>query len=872
MSSPSDWTLVEANGHGGPNFLQYNGEELLGCQCGYTCKIEFPQLQFFRQGTLYITNFKLCFFFFEETTRTFYVSQEGDYAPIYVPIHCVGVVSFSSYSYWTGESANTTQLEIVTKDFRFMKFIFDDATTATEVSDTVKNRAFWKTKNLPREESVFAFLHGPIPSENSSAFYDPEKEFFRQNALPGDDFVLSNLNEDYTLCPTYPRKILCPALLHEEWIRDSASFRSGSRFPAVCWVHPVTKVTLSRCSQPLGGMSNLFGHKSQSDEPMVTSLYMPARRKRERSFQLNSPSSASLNLASVTPIDDTKSELCIIDARSKLAAVCNSMKGGGHERTELYRSCTIRFMDIDNIHSMRTSFQLLMRACCLSLSPSAINSASSNTAVSPVPQSLVPDRATIDATGWLNHLKLVLEGALCTAKLIEDEICVLVHCSDGWDRTTQIVSLVQMFLDPFFRTIRGFGILIQKEWLSFGFKFEQRLGVGETLDYSNHEQSPIFLQFIDAVYQVLHQYPNWFEFNESYLITLLDQVNSGLFGDFLFNFDKERDHLRETTASVWSWLLHQENIALFKNSDFVHYEKPVFPKTATSHLVVWSGYYLRYNISMKQHHQHALQALQQKEATHKLIRENEKLKEKLEQDRNTIALYQQLFVEHLQGKNFREKIEHQINSNNTKPIQVVVEKDLNNGEILFRIRPSQDNIDSFTTINISEDDKEYSEKREISYEKDAKRLLIEDTHKPVVHLYVNNLLGNVLDNYQNHYEQSTPLNMPTTTTTITTTTTMTTSTTITTPTTPASSEHNATSGNSCVSSATNFTNSDTEEDGFETVGNHNIHLYVTNNENKHTHDNITAVPKKNTLGRVAQLCTFYFDIKQVMEFLHLYQK
>ena len=30
---------------------------------------------------------------------------------------------------------------------------------------------------------------------------------------------------------------------------------------------------------------------------------------------------------------------------------------------------------------------------------------------------------------------------------------VLVHCSDGWDRTPQVVPLAQLMLDPYYRTI-----------------------------------------------------------------------------------------------------------------------------------------------------------------------------------------------------------------------------------------------------------------------------------------------------------------------------------------------------------------------------------------------------------------------------------
>ncbi len=32
---------------------------------------------------------------------------------------------------------------------------------------------------------------------------------------------------------------------------------------------------------------------------------------------------------------------------------------------------------------------------------------------------------------------------------------VLVHCSDGWDRTAQLTALAMLMLDPHYRTIRG---------------------------------------------------------------------------------------------------------------------------------------------------------------------------------------------------------------------------------------------------------------------------------------------------------------------------------------------------------------------------------------------------------------------------------
>lgn len=69
--------------------------------------------------------------------------------------------------------------------------------------------------------------------------------------------------------------------------------------------------------------------------------------------------------------------------------------------------------------------------------------------------------------------KLILAGALRIAdKLESGKTSVVVHCSDGWDRTGQLTSLAMLMLDGYYRTIRGFEVLLEKEWLSFGHRFQ----------------------------------------------------------------------------------------------------------------------------------------------------------------------------------------------------------------------------------------------------------------------------------------------------------------------------------------------------------------------------------------------------------------
>ena len=39
---------------------------------------------------------------------------------------------------------------------------------------------------------------------------------------------------------------------------------------------------------------------------------------------------------------------------------------------------------------------------------------------------------------------------------------VLVHCTDGWDRTAQLTALAMLMLDPFYRTIEGFEVRVPR--------------------------------------------------------------------------------------------------------------------------------------------------------------------------------------------------------------------------------------------------------------------------------------------------------------------------------------------------------------------------------------------------------------------------
>lgn len=313
------------------------------------------------------------------------------------------------------------------------------------------------------------------------------------------------INQKYELCDSYPAVLAVPRSVSDDDLRAVANFRSRSRLPVLSWIHPTSLATITRCSQPLCGVS---GKKSQEDESYVNAI-MEANPQSDK--------------------------LSIMDARPSANAIANKAKGGGYESEDAYQNVEVIFLDIHNIHVMRESLRKLKEICFPATDDQKWLSA-------------------VDNTMWLKHIKCVLAGAIRIVDRIENmKNSVVVHCSDGWDRTAQLTALAMLLLDPYYRTLKGFEVLVEKEWLSFGHKFQQRVGHGD-INHSDADRSPVFLQFIDCVWQISRQMPHAMEFNEYFLITILDHLYSCRFGTFLKNTERERvqDDLKKKTTSLWS--------------------------------------------------------------------------------------------------------------------------------------------------------------------------------------------------------------------------------------------------------------------------------------------------------------------------------
>jgi myotubularin-related protein 6/7/8 len=573
------------------------------------------------------------------------------------------LINFCTYRPSPPASPHPPAIRLRCRDFNYLAFHFNNDSDARAVFENIKIL----TCRIGTIERLYAFNYQSTAKEkeiNGWALYDPKKEFARMGITNGDQsrqaWRISTVNSSYQYCDTYPAFLCVPSAISDTTLRHTASFRSKCRIPALTFKYPLNNCTITRSAQPNVGVRL---SRSPQDERLVGAIFNSTRPARQLSSLPPLPTDSSVSdlildeppIHSEGPrtdltgendqqaIDDAMTNISlsqnsseplgssnesigkiygaqqtnmIIDARPSVNAMANHAKGYGSERMEGYKGAQKIFLGIDNIHVMRSSLNSVVDAvkdCDLT--------------------NLPPDYNLLEKSKWRKHIGLLLEGTRMVAHTIAvNHSHVLIHCSDGWDRTGQLSCLSQLCLDPYYRTLEGIMVLIEKDFLSFGYMFRLRSGTlghekwfeiendrtagfrnendgsldteppanpfeaaisraqmffrrkadedgdadSETYSTENSpaaprstksgahgeetklsDVSPIFHQFLDAVYQLLRQFPTRFQFNERFLRRLLYHVYSCQYGTFLYNSEKERKDSKasEKTRSVWEYFL-----------------------------------------------------------------------------------------------------------------------------------------------------------------------------------------------------------------------------------------------------------------------------------------------------------------------------
>ncbi|XP_061620606.1 myotubularin-related protein 2-like isoform X2 [Phyllopteryx taeniolatus] len=479
------------------------------------------------------------------TDYKLYFSSVERESPFVLAVN-LGVVSRLETVCFPDRGENTEGLELVCKDLRSLRFAYETETARADVAETLTSRAF----PLSREMTLFTFRYEQRFPADGWKVYEPLAEWRRQG-LPNESWTISRLNASYQLCDTYPAVLALPTDISDEDVKRAAAFRAKRRIPVLSWIHPESQAALVRCGQPLVGPSD---RRCKEDERL---------------------------LQIVVDANAQSHKLSIFDARQFSEACSKKAKDGGYESESFYANVELNFLEIPNMHVMRESLRKLKDVVYPAIHQARWHS-------------------NIDRTHWLHHIRLLLCGASRVAsKLERARTSVLVHCGDGWDRTAQLTSLAMLMLDGHYRTLRGFQVLVEKEWIGFGHKFAARVGHGDD-DRGDSERSPLFVQFVDCVWQMTRQFPAAFEFNELFLLMLLDHLYSCLFGTFLCDSERERaaQEVRTRTVSLWSYINSQPED--FGNPLYVRdRQRVLYPLASCRRLELWTNYYARWNPRMR---------------------------------------------------------------------------------------------------------------------------------------------------------------------------------------------------------------------------------------------------------------------------------
>ncbi|OXV07615.1 hypothetical protein Egran_04620 [Elaphomyces granulatus] len=403
------------------------------------------------------------------------------------------IISFCTFRLQSPISRQPSSVRLRCRDFSFVCFYFANEYKAKDVYESIK---LWTCK-VGRIDKLYAFTYQPqAPERNVNGWdlYDARKEWARHGiGIDGlnSSWRISQINADYSFSPTYPALLPVPSAISDNTLNYAGRYRSRARIPVLTYLHPVNNCSITRSSQPLVGVRQ---NRSIQDEKLLAAIFSTSLTERPLAnivppnFENESPSSSqedgpagqgNYGITNAEALEDemvtssrssteekpqiygAQQHNLIVDARPTVNAFAMQAVGLGSENMDNYKFATKAYLGIDNIHVMRDSLNKVIEAL-------------KDSDVTP----LGPNREQLAKSGWLKHISGILEGACLIARQVGlQHSHVLIHCSDGWDRTSQLSALSQLCLDPYYRTLEGFMVLVEKDWLSFGHMFRHRSGL-----------------------------------------------------------------------------------------------------------------------------------------------------------------------------------------------------------------------------------------------------------------------------------------------------------------------------------------------------------------------------------------------------------
>uniref|UniRef100_A0A7M4EAI3 SET binding factor 1 n=1 Tax=Crocodylus porosus TaxID=8502 RepID=A0A7M4EAI3_CROPO len=470
-----------------------------------------------------------------------------------------------------------------------------------------------------------------------------------------EPFRISTVNRMYAICRSYPGLLIVPQNIQDNTIQRISRCYRQNRFPVVCWRNARTKAVLLRSGGLHSkGVASLFkapnaptSGPSQTDSTSLeqekylqavinsmphyadaggrntlsgfTSAYMDSCDKRQPKLGslmkqvLGGKDDGPGKWGSIRASGRASSYALNMDVGSRLAGkdlLSAQHNGAPAEASFLRRHRASLYIigdksqlkgvkpdplqhweavpvEVFDVRQVKASFKKLLKACV----PSGVATEAGSTYL-----------CSLEESEWLTQIHKILKVSVLVVELLDTGSSVLVSLEDGWDITTQVVSLVQLLSDPYYRTMEGFRLLVEKEWLSFGHRFSYRSA--QTAANQSGSFFPVFLQFLDCVHQIHLQFPMEFEFSQYYLKFLSYHHVSNRFRTFLLDSDYERIELgllyeekgerkcQQAYKSVWDYIdrLNKKTPVFFNYMYAPEDGEVLRPYSNVSNLKVWDYY------------------------------------------------------------------------------------------------------------------------------------------------------------------------------------------------------------------------------------------------------------------------------------------
>ena len=473
---------------------------------------------------------------------------------------------FPIFYVYKGKYDEETHITTITlKDYRSFKISSENNKVYKKLFEAFNNKVdYYRYAKFYKDIQESKNIRYEIEGWN---IYDPLKEYIRQGVEFSDEkFCFSDLNHKYKLCETYPNILVIPSKFSNKELFKIAQYRMKNRFPVLSY------------------------HYNFSKKGVKSYLYRSAQIKKG-GIIFKSKSLEVEYMNTIMNIENNNNGFIIFDCRPGLNAKANALKGAGIEDISHYNNCLkLIFGDIENIHCVRKSLKNALQKAYYGKETVVEGKITFDISNSNMTNFL----SKFESTKWLEYLSDLLIGSITVSKYLIKNVNVLVHCSDGWDRTTQVCSLVQIILDPYYRTLEGFAVLVEKEWVAYGHKFASRNGC-ESNQEKIKDRSPIFIQFLHAVYQMTMQYLTAFEFNNYFLLFLCKEIYSNKYGTFLFNNEKEKFNYKatETMISIWSDVFYDKYKYL--NDLYKPINGALNIKGELKYLNIWNDFFFKYD-------------------------------------------------------------------------------------------------------------------------------------------------------------------------------------------------------------------------------------------------------------------------------------